>query len=89
MRSVRSARAATEDGIGERHVEELPIRRRDEVMGAAERSLQAALEAIPNWFGRLPVTPCEVVRMLPHEEAHSTIAYYREQVTLTLHSAQR
>ncbi len=51
---------------------------RDEVMGVAERSLRAAEEAIPNWFGRLPVTPCEVVRMLPHEEAHSTIAYYRE-----------
>jgi uncharacterized protein (DUF885 family) len=51
---------------------------RDEVMGVAERSLQAALDAIPSWFGRLPATPCEVVRMLPHEEAHSTIAYYRE-----------
>ena len=51
---------------------------RDEVMGIAERSLRAAEEAIPDWFGRVPVTPCEVVRMLPHEEAHSTIAYYRE-----------
>jgi uncharacterized protein (DUF885 family) len=51
---------------------------RDEVMGVAERSLRAAHEAIPDWFGRLPVTPCEVVAMLPHEEAHSTIAYYRE-----------
>jgi uncharacterized protein (DUF885 family) len=51
---------------------------RDEVMAVAERSLRAAEEAIPDWFGRLPVTPCEVVRMLPHEEAHSTIAYYRE-----------
>jgi uncharacterized protein (DUF885 family) len=51
---------------------------RDEVMDVAERSLRAAEAAIPDWFGRLPVTPCEVVRMLPHEEAHSTIAYYRE-----------
>jgi len=51
---------------------------RDEVMEVAERTLQAALDSVPNWFGRLPVTPCEVVRMLPHEEAHSTIAYYRE-----------
>src|SRR4029077_19653421 len=38
---------------------------RDEVMGVAERSLRGAEEAIPDWFGRLPVTPCEVVRMLP------------------------
>ena len=51
---------------------------RGEVMEVAERTLQAALDSVPNWFGRLPVTPCEVVRMLPHEEAHSTIAYYRE-----------
>jgi len=40
--------------------------------------LRAAEATIPDWFGRLPATPCEVVVMLPHEEAHSTIAYYRE-----------
>ena len=51
---------------------------REEVQAVAERSLRAAEAAIPDWFGRLPVTPCEVVVMLPHEEAHSTIAYYRE-----------
>ena len=51
---------------------------RDEVQDVAERSLRAAEAAIPEWFGRLPATPCEVVVMLPHEEAHSTIAYYRE-----------
>jgi len=51
---------------------------RDEIQGVAERSLAAANAAIPRWFGRLPATPCEVVRMLPHEEEHSTIAYYRE-----------
>jgi len=51
---------------------------RDEVMGVAERSLRAAQDAVPDWFGRLPATPCEVVAMLPHEEGHSTIAYYRE-----------
>ncbi len=33
---------------------------------------------MPDWFGRLPRAACEVARMLPHEEKHSTIAYYRE-----------
>ena len=49
-----------------------------EIVGVAERSLAAANEAIPSWFGRLPRTACEVVPMLPHEERHTTIAYYRE-----------
>jgi uncharacterized protein (DUF885 family) len=49
-----------------------------EIVEVAERSLARANEAIPGWFGRLPRTPCEVVRMLPHEERHTTIAYYRE-----------
>jgi uncharacterized protein (DUF885 family) len=51
---------------------------RDEIQQVAERSLAAANAAIPDWFGRLPQTPCEVAHMLPHEEEHSTIAYYRE-----------
>jgi uncharacterized protein (DUF885 family) len=50
----------------------------DEIQAVAERSLAAANAAIPESFGRLPATQCEVVRMLPHEEEHSTIAYYRE-----------
>jgi len=50
----------------------------EEVRATAEASLVAANAAIPDWFGRLPVTPCEVVVMLPHEAEHSTIAYYRE-----------
>ena len=50
----------------------------EEVKATAERSLAAANAAIPAWFGRLPVTPCEVFVMLPHEAEHSTIAYYRE-----------
>jgi uncharacterized protein (DUF885 family) len=33
---------------------------------------------VPEWFGRLPKAPCEVVRMPAHEEKHSTIAYYRD-----------
>src|SRR4029077_4841455 len=44
----------------------------------AEASLARAVDAMPAWFGRLPRAACEVVRMLPHEEQHSTIAYYRE-----------
>jgi uncharacterized protein (DUF885 family) len=50
----------------------------DEIVDVAERSLARAQEATPGWFGRLPRTGCEVVRMLPHEERHTTIAYYRE-----------
>jgi uncharacterized protein (DUF885 family) len=30
-----------------------------------------------DWFGILPQAPCEVVRMEPHQEKHSTIAFYR------------
>jgi len=50
---------------------------RDEVAGKASASLARATEAVPDWFGRLPQAPCEVVRMGLHEEAHNTIAYYR------------
>jgi uncharacterized protein (DUF885 family) len=51
---------------------------RDEVFDKAAASLARANEAVPEWFGRLPATPCEVVRMGAHEEEHSTIAYYRQ-----------
>ncbi|MDP2350159.1 MAG: DUF885 domain-containing protein [Chloroflexota bacterium] len=51
---------------------------RDEVFDKAASSLERATAAIPDWFGRLPVAACDVVRMAPHEEAHSTIAYYRQ-----------
>ncbi len=50
---------------------------RDEVAAKAEAALARANAAIPKWFGRLPRTPCEVVRMEEHEEKYSTIAYYR------------
>ncbi len=50
---------------------------RDEVFDKAASSLARAIEAIPDWFGRLPQAPCEVVRIGPHEEEHQTIAYYR------------
>jgi uncharacterized protein (DUF885 family) len=51
---------------------------RDEVARKAEEALARAKAAIPRWFGRLPKTDCEVVRMSEHEEEHSTIAYYRQ-----------
>jgi uncharacterized protein (DUF885 family) len=51
---------------------------RDEVAEKAERALSKARSAIAKWFGRLPRTRCEVVRMEEHEEKHSTIAYYRQ-----------
>ncbi|HEY8922324.1 MAG TPA: DUF885 domain-containing protein, partial [Candidatus Limnocylindria bacterium] len=50
----------------------------EQIVAVAEASLARAIEAIPAWFGRLPRAACEVVRMEPHEEQHSTIAYYRE-----------
>jgi uncharacterized protein (DUF885 family) len=51
---------------------------REEIEAVARRSLDRANAAIGSWFGRLPKAPCEVVVMPPHEEKHSTIAYYRE-----------
>ncbi len=48
-----------------------------EVEAKARAALARASAAIGAWFGRLPKTPCEVVRMEAHEEKHSTIAYYR------------
>jgi uncharacterized protein (DUF885 family) len=54
---------------------------RDEIAAKAERALARANAAIAKWFGRLPRTPCEVVRMAEHEEKHSTIAYYRPPAT--------
>jgi uncharacterized protein (DUF885 family) len=50
----------------------------EEIVAVAEASLARAVAAIPDWFGRLPQARCEVTRMEPHEEQHSTIAYYRE-----------
>jgi uncharacterized protein (DUF885 family) len=51
---------------------------RDDVEAKAREALSRAQAATPKWFGVLPRTPCEVVRMEAHEEVHSTIAYYRE-----------
>jgi uncharacterized protein (DUF885 family) len=51
---------------------------RDAVFDTAARALAQANDAIRGWFGILPQAGCEVVRMGAHEEAHSTIAYYRQ-----------
>jgi uncharacterized protein (DUF885 family) len=50
----------------------------EEIVAVAEASLARAVAAIPAWFGRLPRARCVVTRMLPHEEQHATIAYYRQ-----------
>ncbi|UCE02389.1 MAG: DUF885 domain-containing protein [Candidatus Latescibacterota bacterium] len=51
---------------------------RDEVEAKAREALGRAREAMPAFFGILPQAACVVVRMEPHEEKHSTIAYYRQ-----------
>ena len=56
---------------------DLYFRARDEVEEKAQQALARARAAIPRYFGRLPKAECEVVRIEPHEEKHSTIAYYR------------
>ena len=54
---------------------------RDEVFAKADSALARSREAIADWFGILPRAACEVVAMGAHEEAHSTIAYYRQPAT--------
>jgi len=51
---------------------------REEVLASGVEALARAIAAIPAFFGRLPVAPCVVVPMGPHEEEHGTLAYYRE-----------
>ncbi len=51
---------------------------REEVVAVAEASLARARAALPEAFGILPRADCAVVPMGPHEEEHSTIAYYRQ-----------
>jgi uncharacterized protein (DUF885 family) len=51
---------------------------RAEIVAVAEASLGRARAALSSTFGILPQAPCAVVPMGPHEEEHSTIAYYRQ-----------
>lgn len=48
-----------------------------EVEEAAQRSLDRARDAMPEWFGRLPQRECIVERIPAHEAPFTTIAYYR------------
>ncbi|MEE9217738.1 MAG: DUF885 domain-containing protein [Acidobacteriota bacterium] len=50
----------------------------EELADRAGSALERAQAALPAWFGRIPAARCEVIKMEPHEEKHSTIAYYRE-----------
>lgn len=50
---------------------------RDEVEDKAKSALAAAQAAVPRAFGHLPRTPCVVKRIEAHEEADTTIAYYK------------
>ena len=51
---------------------------RAEVEAKAREALLRAEAAMPTWFGRLPRTPCQVVRVEGYEEKDTTIAYYRQ-----------
>jgi uncharacterized protein (DUF885 family) len=51
---------------------------RDQVQAKADSALSRAKTAMVDWFGILPQADCNVVRMEPFEEKHSTIAYYRQ-----------
>jgi uncharacterized protein (DUF885 family) len=56
---------------------ELYFQNREEIETTARRALERARQALPEVLGRLPRSACEVRRIEPFEEAHSTIAYYR------------
>jgi uncharacterized protein (DUF885 family)/8-oxo-dGTP pyrophosphatase MutT (NUDIX family) len=51
---------------------------REEVRAKATEALARARRAMPEYFGILPAAACEVVDVPAHEEANSTIAYYRQ-----------
>jgi len=59
-----------------RNSPELHFTSRDEVEGKAVEALFAARARMSEYFGRLPIAPCEVVRIAPYEERDTTIAYY-------------
>jgi uncharacterized protein (DUF885 family) len=54
----------------------LRFQTRDEILETARANLARAEAAMPAWFGRLPVAPCEVLPVPAWSEAHQTIAYY-------------
>ena len=57
---------------------ELYFSSEQEVEDKAVQALAAAQQAMPEWFGRLPQTACEVERIPDYEAPYTTIAYYRQ-----------
>jgi len=51
---------------------------REQLMAAAQRSLDRAKAAIPKFFSVLPKTDCVTAEIPAHEAPYTTIAYYRE-----------
>ncbi len=56
---------------------ELRFETAEEVENTAREALARAEEAVPEVFGRLPETPCEVERVPDVQAPYTTIAYYR------------
>ncbi len=54
------------------------FRTREEVLAKASEALARARGKLRGFFGLVPEARCEVVAIPSHEEADSTIAYYRE-----------
>src|SRR5262249_36183784 len=48
----------------------------DEIMADARRALEAATAAMPDWFGRLPVSPCRIEEVPEFLAADAPAAYY-------------
>lgn len=48
----------------------------EEIRGNAEAALARAQEAVPDWFGTLPATTCEVREMAGHDAEHGALAFY-------------
>ncbi|MCE9579938.1 MAG: DUF885 domain-containing protein [Deltaproteobacteria bacterium] len=51
---------------------------KEELLAAATADLERARQAIPRFFGRLPVAACVVKEIPDHEAPFTTIAYYNQ-----------
>jgi uncharacterized protein (DUF885 family) len=54
----------------------LRYQRGEEIMADARRSLESAMAAMPDWFGRLPVSPCRIDAVPEFLAADAPAAYY-------------
>jgi len=50
---------------------------REEILAEANAALDQAQAAVPDWFGRLPRTPCVVAEVPPQEAPWTYVAYYQ------------